>query len=91
MNNENIINNENVEAVAEAVKASAGEKVGTFLILGFGAIGAAVTVDKTVKFLKQKIQKHKTKKACKIVEEATADIADAIEGKFEEVKETLKK
>jgi len=89
--NENIINNENVEAVAEAVKSSAGEKAAAVVIFGFAAYGAYVVIDKGVEFAKNKIKNHKAKKAGKDVETAVTDIADAIEGKFEEVKETLKK
>lgn len=91
MNNENIINNENVEAVAEAVKSSAGDKAAAVVIFGFATYGAYVVIDKGVKFAKNKIKNHKAKKAGKDVETAVTDIADAIEGKFEEVKETLKK
>ena len=89
--NENMMNNENVEVAVEAVKASAGEKVGVIALVVFAGIGAGFAVSKVVTFGKQTAAKIRSKKPADSVEAAVSDITDAIEGKFEDIKESIKK
>lgn len=58
MNNENIMNNENVEAVVEAVKATKVEKAGAIALVVFATVGVAYTVSKGYQLGKKAIAKY---------------------------------
>lgn len=89
--NENIMNNENVEVAAEVIKATTGEKAVVGALFAFAGIGVGFAVSKAVGFGKQMYAKYQSKKPAKTVETAVSDVADAIEGKFEDIKEHLDK
>ena len=91
MNNENIINNENAEVAVEAIKATVGEKAFVGALIVFAGIGVGFVASKAISGGKHLIAKYNTKKPAEVVEELTGALADAVEGKFEEIKEDLEK